>query len=111
MTSETKAAATVHGSVEYETRTCASCDQEFLPEDTETLYHGSLNRVSSYSTFTSIKFDWYREVYFCEQCFEKPTKCRLPARWRITSVHARTTVSLLAGMVCTLVVLVLLGVL
>lgn len=81
--SKTTEITTVHGDIEYETRTCASCEQEHLPEDVQTLYTGTVNDVSDYSSFESIKFKPSAErVYLCEYCHERPTKLTLqPTGW------------------------------
>jgi len=81
MSTETKRAQTVYGDVDFETRTCASCGQEYLPEDTTTYYYGKVGDVSEYSSFDSIQFEpSAKRVYFCEMCHDVPTGISLSGR-------------------------------
>lgn len=87
MSTKTKAAQTALGEIEYETRTCASCGQEHLPEDTTTMFKGSLDEINTYSSFESVHFHGTVDrVYFCEYCVEDPAKVTLEYRKRISQI-------------------------
>lgn len=90
---------TVHGEVDYETRTCASCGQEFLPEDVNTAFRGRVKEVSEYTSFTSVQFSRVDKVHFCEMCSEQPVRYILPEKVRPTP-----TLALLVGVLLGLLV-------
>ena len=74
--SQTKHTVTAHGEVEYETKTCASCDMEYLPEDTKTFYHGEMD-VRLLGIDRDDKYEFKSEpskIVICENCIEEPQK-------------------------------------
>jgi len=74
--SDTQTVETVYGDVDFETVTCASCEQEYMPEDTITFHHGVTEKKKEYSSFVSVhyKTNTFKEVYFCENCKDEPAK-------------------------------------
>jgi hypothetical protein len=74
--SKTQTAQTVYGDVDFETVTCASCEQEYLPEDTITLHRGVTEKKKQYGSFVAVhyKANTLEQVHFCENCKDEPTK-------------------------------------
>ena len=79
MSKSKRKAQTPYGDVDFETNTCASCEQEYLPEDTLTAHVGVVKSRYNYSREVEIKFrpSSHRELHFCETCAETPLQLKI----------------------------------
>ena len=94
--SQIKHTVTAHGEVEYETKTCASCDMEYLPEDTQTLYLGDIETRHENYIDRDTKYQFKsepREIVICENCVDEPQKII------IEDFAVANAVGLLAGVI------------
>jgi len=98
---QTKHTVTAHGEVEYETVECASCEQEYLPEDTQTLYLGDIETRHENYAARNTKYQFKsepREIVFCENCVKEPQKIS------IKSFAVANAVGILLGVIIGLIV-------
>ena len=79
MTESKRKAQTVYGDVDFDTRTCASCEQEYLPEDTVRVYLG--DEKGRYKNTYVVKITFNREslkeLYFCKNCVKRPIQLKI----------------------------------
>ena len=79
MTESKRKAQTPYGDVDFDTRTCASCEQEYLPEDTFTVYLG--DGKGRYKNTYDVKITFNRgslkELYFCKNCVKRPLQVKM----------------------------------
>jgi len=71
---DTKVAPTVHGDVEYETVTCASCEREVAKDNAKRFYIGNEIQYKDWSTLERIEVEFDRSTvrrgWACEYCAE-----------------------------------------
>lgn len=103
--SQKQKAVTVHGEIEYNTVECASCNQEFLKKDTDTLYRGHIiaKPQGKMDKDTEFKFKHKpTKIIMCENCIENPQKIT------IESLFYSTITGLLMGICIWMIVAVFL---
>jgi len=100
-------APTAHGEIEYETVTCASCDNEVAKQDAEYFVIGDLQNRTGYSALNKQKFEFaddnVRTGWACPYCADDPVK--FPVREMSPGQLAGSIIA--ASMVATVALLLL----